>query len=209
MGISDRKLREKEALRERILDAAVALFLKEGFEKTSIRQIADAIEYSPATIYLYFKDKDELFFAIHHRGFDLLFARMSEATAILHPVDRLLAIGHTYLKFALENPEFYDLMFIMRAPMTAIKERALCGEIHCDWPHGGKSFNLLLQTMQDCIDQGLIRVADAEIAALAAWSVVHGLASLYIRERLDMLDIDEPATKMQAVLENFIRIIKT
>ena len=208
MGISDRKLREKEALRERILDAAVALFLKEGFEKTSIRQIADAIEYSPATIYLYFKDKDELFFAIHHRGFDLLFASMSDTANIANPLDRLLAIGHTYLRFALENPEFYDLMFIMRAPMSAIKERALCGEIDCDWPHGRKSYDLLVHTMQECIDRGLVRMHDPEIAALSAWSIVHGLASLYIRERLDMLDIEEPSLKMQTALENFIRIIQ-
>ena len=61
MGISERKEREKLEMRRKIVDVAKDLFIHEGFEKTSIRQIAEKIEYSPATIYLYFKDKTEIF----------------------------------------------------------------------------------------------------------------------------------------------------
>ena len=61
MGIPDRKEREKQELRDLILKEARALFLEEGFEKTSLRKIAERIEYSPTTIYLYFKDKNEQF----------------------------------------------------------------------------------------------------------------------------------------------------
>ena len=60
MGIAERKEREKMEMHDRILQAATVMFLEDGYEKTSIRNIADKIEYSPATIYLYFKDKDEL-----------------------------------------------------------------------------------------------------------------------------------------------------
>ena len=52
MGITDRKEREKQELKELILKEAKAVFLEEGYEKTSIRKIADRIEYSPTTIYL-------------------------------------------------------------------------------------------------------------------------------------------------------------
>ena len=62
MGVADRKEREKTEMQKRILDAARVLFLEKGFEKTSIRNIADLIEYSPGTIYLYFKDKNEILF---------------------------------------------------------------------------------------------------------------------------------------------------
>jgi AcrR family transcriptional regulator len=53
MGIKERKAREKQNVREEILDAARTLFVKEGYEQVSIRKIAEKIEYSPGTIYLY------------------------------------------------------------------------------------------------------------------------------------------------------------
>ncbi len=72
MGITERKEREKQEKRTLILEAATKMFLEDGFDKTSLRNIADKIEYSPATIYLYFKDKNELFYAIQEKGFELL-----------------------------------------------------------------------------------------------------------------------------------------
>jgi AcrR family transcriptional regulator len=53
MGISDRKEREKQEMKQLIIDAAMRMFVEDGYEKTSIRNIADKIEYSPGTIYLY------------------------------------------------------------------------------------------------------------------------------------------------------------
>jgi AcrR family transcriptional regulator len=60
MGIKERKELEKQKMRKLILDNAMKLFLEKGFENITIRHIAEKIEYSPATIYLYFKDKDEI-----------------------------------------------------------------------------------------------------------------------------------------------------
>ena len=54
MGIKERKLKHKEDLKQSILDAAKKLFIKEGYEATSIRKIAAEIEFSPTTIYLYY-----------------------------------------------------------------------------------------------------------------------------------------------------------
>ena len=55
-------------MRSLILDAARSIFLEKGFEQASIRNIAEKIEYSPGTIYLYFRDKDEIFHALHEEG---------------------------------------------------------------------------------------------------------------------------------------------
>ena len=60
MGVQERKARQKENLRQEILDAARDLFVREGVENVSIRRIAERIEYSPGTIYLYFNDKAEI-----------------------------------------------------------------------------------------------------------------------------------------------------
>jgi len=69
MGISDRKGREKRELRAKILAATAKILVEEGYEKTTIRKVAEAIEYSPRTVYLYFKDKDSLLMEIIEEGF--------------------------------------------------------------------------------------------------------------------------------------------
>src|SRR5450432_1018809 len=60
MGVQERRAREKEELRQEIMEAARELFVKEGFDNVSMRKIAEKIEYSPTTIYLYFQDKGDL-----------------------------------------------------------------------------------------------------------------------------------------------------
>jgi AcrR family transcriptional regulator len=60
MGVQERRARQKEGVREEILDAARTLFVKEGYEHVSMRKIAEKVEYAPGTIYLYFRDKAEI-----------------------------------------------------------------------------------------------------------------------------------------------------
>ncbi|MFY8045852.1 MAG: TetR/AcrR family transcriptional regulator, partial [Chitinophagaceae bacterium] len=76
MTIAHRKQREKVEMRELILSAARSLFLEKGYYETSIRNIAEKVEYSPGTIYLYFKEKDEIFHSLHEEGFRKLTAVM-------------------------------------------------------------------------------------------------------------------------------------
>ena len=77
MGITARKAKEKEDLKRAILDAARELFLEQGYDRTSMRMIAQRIAYSPTTIYIYFKDKDAIFHALHTEAFQLLGGRMA------------------------------------------------------------------------------------------------------------------------------------
>jgi len=69
MGSKQRREREKEALRQDILDAARELFVEEGYDNVSMRRVAEKIEYSPTTIYLYFEDKASLLYAICEETF--------------------------------------------------------------------------------------------------------------------------------------------
>ena len=72
MGIAERRDREKQELRDKILEKAKTILVKEGQDNLSIRNIAAAVEYSPATIYLYFKDKDEIVYELMEMGFGLM-----------------------------------------------------------------------------------------------------------------------------------------
>jgi AcrR family transcriptional regulator len=180
MGILERKEREKQEMRDSILNVATEMFIEEGYDKTSIRKIADKIEYSPATIYLYFKDKDEIFHAIHDKGFEKFFALMESTRSIANPFDRLVKLSDLYIDFAYENPEYYDLMFIMRAPIEALTHS------NEDWACGFRAYDALKSIIKDCMEQGYMKKMDIELAALSIWSFKHGMTSLAIRNRFKM-----------------------
>lgn len=158
--------------RRAILDAAAGLFLEHGYEGFSLRQVAREIGYSPTTIYLYFKDKDDLLFHVAVEGFrnfgTMLQAGYASASS---PSERLRAIGRAYIQFGLENPLHYRLMFVDR------------GEFLRRQPPSGfeapiDSFGILVQTVTECLEIGLFKPGDPRQHALVMWSVVHGLVSL-------------------------------
>ncbi|MGA0557231.1 TetR/AcrR family transcriptional regulator [Larkinella sp. VNQ87] len=202
MGIVERKEREKEEMRKRILEAAQKLFLENGFEKVSIRNIADAIEYSPATIYLYYKDKNDLLYAIHQIAFLKMIQEFQPALQLEKPFDRLVEMGRRYFRFAFENPEMFDLMFIMTAPMDALACR---DDI---WDEGKSAFNLLVNCVQDCIDAGVFRPQDAEVAAMMIWSSVHGYTALFLRKRLEMFEENRRKEMMEQAFDLFVETIR-
>src|SRR5260221_1105760 len=69
LAIRHRQEREKQELRQAILTAAGTLFLEQGYERFSLRKVAERIGYSPTTIYLYFRDKDDLLFTVGDEWF--------------------------------------------------------------------------------------------------------------------------------------------
>ncbi len=179
MGTTERKEREKRQMRESIIEAARELFVREGIEKTSLRAIAKKIEYSPATIYLYFKDKDEILYAVHEKAFRMFLNEFEKVSVIENPMERLRELGRQYIRFAVKHPEYYDLMFILRAPMTSEKA-------HGEYYIGKESYDFLHNTVQECIEKGYMREQNTHKASFMIWSYVHGSVSLYIRARMTM-----------------------
>lgn len=182
MGISERKEREREEMKQLIMGAALKMFLEDGYAKTSIRNIADAIEYSPGTIYLYYKDKDELLFEVQRHAYGKLLEAFKKNATSEHPFERLAQICKTYIHFGLDNPELYDLMFIIRAPMNADESQFKS--------NGEDSFKFLVDTLAECISQDLIVFRDVQLGALQVWAMAHGLVSLDLRCRLKVMAID-------------------
>ena len=182
MTISTRKERQKEELKGKILQAARELFMQKGFEDTSIRNIAEKIEYSPTTIYLYFKDKDDIFCELHREGFILLNQYFRPLAHVSDPFERLKAINKAYISFALENGEIYDLMFIIRSPMNSITKD------ESDWEEGQRSFSFLVYTIKECTAKGYFKGMEPDIVAFTVWSMVHGIVSLEIRNRCSVIE---------------------
>jgi AcrR family transcriptional regulator len=199
MGITDRKEREKQEMRKLIINAAMEMFVKDGFDKTSIRNIADKIEYSPATIYLYYKDKDELLYEVQGQAFLELYTAFGRDVTATDPLERLKQLLRSYITFGFEHPDLYDLMFILRSPMNAVEN---------DWPNCDEAYGYLTDTLDKCIDQ--LRYENAKVAALSIWALGHGLISLFIRERVKVMNLpdDEIRNVIDATVEEHLRLIK-
>jgi AcrR family transcriptional regulator len=193
MGIVARKEKQKQEIRSLILEASMKLFVEEGFSKVSVRKIAERIQYSPTTLYLYFKDKNEILFHCCESGFEKMLAQNIALSLISDPIERLHQMGVNYLNFGLENPEYYDLMFIQDAPMSALHDMG------AGWSSGDQSLESLKMIVQDAMEKGLLVSAKVETVAMAVWGMVHGLVSLAIRQRLDKL---VPAEDMEQTMHD-------
>jgi len=203
MGISERKERERQEMRQRIIEASMAMFAEEGYEKTSIRNIAEKIEYSPATIYLYYKDKDELLYDVQKMAFEkLLEVFRTEATS-RSPWKRLEQICTSYINFALKRQELYELMFIIKAPMNVVEEQKA-------WTNGEDAFGYLMMTVHECMEKGLISYKDADTAALSIWSMGHGLVSLHLCCRFKVLKLTDGEVEaiVHRSMGEYLRMIK-
>ncbi|WP_194776980.1 TetR/AcrR family transcriptional regulator [Pararhodonellum marinum] len=202
MGIADRKVREKEELTQQILAAAKSLFIEKGFEKTSIRNIADRIEYSPGIIYHYFKDKNEIFHTLHTEGFQEMGKRMGILAAVENPMERLKAMGRIYIEFALENSDMYDLMFIIEAPMHHLEDK----DDDC-WTEGSGTFKNLKHTVKQCLDKGYFEGHNLDALSFMIWSTVHGMVSLKIRKRTDVIELAEEEQIVEKGFESFLKVL--
>jgi len=205
MGIQESKEKQKLEIRTLILDASMKLFVEEGFENVTIRRIAELIEYSPTTVYLYFKDKDEIFAALHDIGFQKMAEFNKDLDTIRNPLLRLHKMGENYLQFGMENPEYYSLMFIDTEPMDKLAEEG-CDE----WRPGDTAINRLKATVVECMEKGYLQQDDPLVVSLSIWSFVHGLMSLSIRCRLEkfVLQKEMLLPTMRASLNWFVNNIE-
>jgi len=176
MGSKQRREREKEALRQDILDAARELFVKEGYENVSMRRVAEKIEYSPTTIYLYFEDKASLLYAICEETFAKLAKRMEAITREGDdPIEGLRRGCRAYVDFGLKNPNHYKLTFINHPQHPGDDKRHLREE-----SMGMKAYGNMRAGVEACIKAKKFRETDVEAVTQMMWAGGHGITSLLI-----------------------------
>ncbi len=189
-------------MRSLILEAAKEIFLKKGYFETSMRNIAERIEYSPGTLYLYFKDKNEIFHALHEGAFQKLFEQMAPLEFVSDPFERLKAMGKVYMEFARKNKDLYDLMFIEKAPLD-IKGDKEKMEMTC------RSFHYLQQVISECQAKGRFKGKDLDYLSFLIWAAMHGMCALYSRERMDVITDKDPENIMKHSYQYFVNILET
>jgi AcrR family transcriptional regulator len=202
MGVKERKEREKHDMRQLILNAAHQIFVDRSFEDVTIRNIAQEIEYSPATIYLYFKDKNEIFYALHSEAFKAFNEYVAEIVAIADSFEQLIALGRKYMAFARKYPKYYHIMFMEKSPLD-------CHLNKDKWEDGAKAHSFLEMLVTACQQTGHFKGQDIKLLSLNIWSYMHGLCSLELQNRLRIYPDEDQPTITRDAFELFVKILKT
>jgi AcrR family transcriptional regulator len=175
LGTQERRERERQELRTKILDAARELFATEGYEAVTMRKIAERIEYSATAIYQHFADKEALVAELCRHDFRSFASHFAQAASEEDPVHRMRAAGRAYFDFAVEFPQQYRFMFMSTRPEVAPQE----GERE---DPAQNAYVFLLATVNEAIEKGLLRPehSDPELVSQMIWAAVHGVAALEV-----------------------------
>jgi AcrR family transcriptional regulator len=178
-GSQERRTRERAETRQRILEAAREMFVHQGYEATTMRAIAEKIEYTPTAIYHHFRNKEALLTELSHTDFLALATAFQRIGRIEDPIERLRRLGSAYVEFGLEHPMQYQLMFMTLHPQIAKKDR---GE-----DPGENAYAFLRQTCEQAIASRRLRpeYRDPDELSQIMWASLHGLIALHIVKRDD------------------------
>lgn len=164
-------------IRSRILAEARDLFAAEGAAAVTMRGIAARVGVTPMALYRYFASREELLAALVEQGHATFLGYLSRALSERTPAARLAAAGAQYLRFALDHPQSYAVMFMER-DVPVGRAAAARDEV--------ATFRFLVDRIRDCAAAGELEVRDAEEAALLVWGHVHGLTSLFLAGKLEI-----------------------
>jgi AcrR family transcriptional regulator len=167
-----------EETRARLLTEARDLYVEEGIAAFSLREVARRTRLSPAAVYRHFDSKEALLAEVCAAGFRNFGAYLMRALAAPTPRERLAASARQYLRFALENPRDYRVMFMGAAEGFAVVPPPRTPGAP------DPTFQFLIDRVEECIRAKIIRQGDSSETAVVIWAHVHGLASLRLSGHL-------------------------
>lgn len=206
MGSAERRERERQLLRKKILDAARELILAEGIDALTLRKIAERIEYSPTAIYLHFKDKEALVRELCVNDFVALADEFAAISGEADVIERMRLAGRAYATFALKHRDQYRLMFMAPKVHEPLEDEPFKGNPEFD------AYAFCHALCREAIEAGRIRpeLKDAELLAQVVWAGIHGVVSLEISRGNDTWVKWRPAKRrvelmMDALVKGLLR----
>jgi AcrR family transcriptional regulator len=162
----------KDFPREAILNTAREIFVRDGYERFSMRRLAGELGCAVGTPYIHFKSKEQLFQILVEQSFERLYqflAGLRDRHQNGDPVVLLKKGMYTYIQFGLQNPNDYRFAFVLRSPDAEEPYR-----VH-------PAFEVMRFMVARCVDEGRFRELDVETVAQALWAAIHGITSLLIQ----------------------------
>lgn len=156
MAREEQKMRS-EVIRQMILDTALEIGMKEGFEEVSIRKIIQKMKYSTGVVYHHFKDKQEIIDAIEEAETGWLRSQILELLDDKKDViTNMKTVFHRILLLAIEEPEKYNLIVLHKYSRRNTDKPEWISQIS--------------RNLKEGMDAGLIKPMDSDKAAFSIWS---------------------------------------
>lgn len=179
-----KKRGEGHTRREEILQAAKELFLEHGYDSVTIRKIADRVGVSAPALYLYFPDKEQMMLALCDQTFGHLLESLGDIEKnVSDPRDRIRKFGEAYLRFGLQHPDEYRLIFLgsnIPESMRKVGHRMPIDDPTRPGVVGSVVFQRLVNVLTDAEASGLKLNYPADTCAELCWMTIHGLTSAFI-----------------------------
>jgi len=214
MGIEDRKAREKERRRNQIIDAAETVIFSKGLEQSTMDEIAEEAELSKGTLYLYFKNKNELYLGITQRGSDILNNRFAKVFSSSHNrtgIELIRMIGETYLDFVRENPDYFRA-FMYYESLSNVEELEESEFAQKCEENRREALNFMIRALQIGMQDGTVDDSyDPKELAMVIWSSTRGITTIShmksVGHYFEMLD--EMEIPVESLFENFLKLVGT
>ena len=170
------------AMKKRILDTALELIIKDGFQHVSMRNLASRLGITATTIYNYYSNKDEINIMIRMHGFELLYNEFKKSYAKhTDPLERLKSMIRSYFKFGIQNPDYYDIMFNRRTPKYLDYVDTKMEPIaRTEREATLKNYAITEKTISELSEKyGIFSSDQIMLKTIHMWSEVHGIISLH------------------------------
>lgn len=184
------------------VDAAVAVVRREGFDAVTMRRVGEEAGVTAMALYRHHADKDALVRATVRKIFQVWESRAYGVLEADDPIGRLMVYARVYLRFALEEPNFYDVLFV----------RPLEAGIH-RYPEGFRdrpatTFRILADAVAEAMDSGRMEPGDPVETALGVWAFVHGWVMIYRSGRFPA-GISEFSEVYERAVQRFVGGLQT
>ncbi len=212
MGTEERKAREKERRRNQIIDAAESVIFSKGLEQSTMDEIAEEAELSKGTLYLYFKNKNELYLAITQRGSDILNSRFAKVFSGDHDhtgIELIRLIGETYLDFVRNNPNYFKAFMYYESLSNVEELQESEFAQHCE-ENRKEALNFMIRALQVGMQDGTIDDSyDPKELAIVIWSSTRGITTIShmkgVGHHFEMLE--EMNIQVKSMFENFLKLV--
>ena len=205
MGLKERREREKQARREQILKAARELLHKKGINAASMNQIAKKAELGVATLYSYFKNKEDLFITLQQEGLDLLKSHVSKAiNNAKSPEEKLKQIALSFLDFSQKRKNYYFIINYFISSPEILFEPQLKDKVDFQ---AEKTLIVAEQVIREGIETKVFKNLDSRRCSIMFWGMIHSL-TLYKKLETTILRNDNHYEVYEFAVDHFIDSIR-
>ncbi len=181
-------------MKQKIIECARDIYLQQGYNNFSMRKVAACAGISATAIYRHFPDKESLLFNILLTGFRLFASYLKRCETEATPFQRLQKSSHEYMDFALQNPGFYEMMFMTSTQMTGLKNLN---------QKGAEEMQATYLYHHQLVVNCHFKTQNTDQLAAALWAFVHGMVSLYLVEKLPLSE-EEFKTMFSSQINNYL-----